>query len=83
MPKHQIQAKLTPFDVTNLVVGAIIGADIYIASSFGAGFLGPLSLLVWIAVAIIAVVIALCFSQCASLGKSSKTLFTASFLVLA
>ena len=67
MPKPRIQAKLTLFDVTNLVVGAIIGADIYIASSFGAGFLGPLSLLVWITAAIIAIVIALCFSQCAAL----------------
>lgn len=33
--------KLSLFDVTNLVIGAIIGADIYVASSFGAGFLGP------------------------------------------
>ena len=54
------------FDVTNLVVGAIIGADIYVASSFGAGYLGPLSLLVWVAAGIIAIVIALCFAQCAA-----------------
>jgi APA family basic amino acid/polyamine antiporter len=63
----ELQSKLTLFDVTNLVVGAIIGADIYVASSFGAGYLGPASLLVWIVAGIIAIVIALCFAQCASL----------------
>ncbi|MCL4430304.1 MAG: hypothetical protein M1167_06085 [Chloroflexi bacterium] len=41
--------KLLLFDVTNLVIGAIIGADIYVASSFGAGFLGAFSLVVWVA----------------------------------
>jgi basic amino acid/polyamine antiporter, APA family len=40
MPDAQPK-KLSLFDVTNLVIGAIIGADIYVASSFGAGFLGP------------------------------------------
>jgi basic amino acid/polyamine antiporter, APA family len=44
---------------------SIIGADIYVASSFGAGFLGPFSLVVWIVAGIIAIVIALCFAQCA------------------
>ncbi len=67
MPKTGLQSKLTLFDVTNLVVGAIIGADIYVASSFGAGYLGPLSLLVWVAAGIIAIVIALSFAQCAAL----------------
>ncbi len=43
---------------------SIIGADIYVASSFGAGFLGPFSLVVWIVAGIIAIVIALCFAQC-------------------
>ena len=42
------QRKLSLFDVTNLVIGAIIGADIYVASSFGAGYLGPFSLVVWV-----------------------------------
>ncbi len=57
--------KLSLFDVTNLVIGAIIGADIYVASSFGAGFLGPFSLVVWVVAGLIAIVIALCFAQCA------------------
>lgn len=61
------KSELTLFDVTNLVVGAIIGADIYVASAFGAGLLGPFSLIVWVFAGIIAIVIALCFAQCAAL----------------
>jgi len=67
MSEPKLQSELKLFDVTNLVVGAIIGADIYVASSFGAGYLGPFSLLVWVAAGIIAIVIALCFAQCAAL----------------
>lgn len=67
MPEPKLQSELTLFDVTNLVVGAIIGADIYVASSFGAGLLGPFSILVWIIAGTIAIVIALCFAQCAAI----------------
>jgi APA family basic amino acid/polyamine antiporter len=67
MSEPKLQRKLTLFDVTNLVVGAIIGADIYVASSFGAGYLGPFSLIVWVIAGLIAIVIALCFAQCAAL----------------
>ena len=67
MPDAAPQKMLSLFDVTNLVVGAIIGADIYVASSFGAGLLGPFSLVVWVIAGVIAIVIALCFAQCASL----------------
>jgi len=67
MSKVQFKSELTLFDVTNLVVGSIIGADIYVASAFGAGLLGPFSLVVWVVAGIIAIVIALCFAQCAAL----------------
>jgi amino acid transporter len=67
VPEPQLQKKLTLFDVTNLVIGAIIGADIYVASSFGAQSLGPFSLVVWVIAGLIAIVIALCFAQCAAL----------------
>jgi amino acid transporter len=67
MLRIELQSKLTLFDVTNLVVGATIGADIYAASSFGAGYLGPSSLLIWIAAGIMAIMIALCSSPCAAL----------------
>jgi len=65
--KVKLQSQLTLFDVTNLVVGAIIGADIYVASQFGAHYLGPFSLIVWVVAGVMAIVIALCFAQCASL----------------
>ena len=67
MPEPKPSKKLSLFDVTNLVIGAIIGADIYVASSFGAGFLGPFSLVVWVVAGLIAIVIALCFAQCVML----------------
>jgi basic amino acid/polyamine antiporter, APA family len=67
MPEPKPSKKLSLFDVTNLVIGAIIGADIYVASSFGAGFLGPFSLVVWVIAGLIAIVIALCFAQCVML----------------
>jgi APA family basic amino acid/polyamine antiporter len=67
MAKAKPPRKLSLFDVTNLVIGAIIGADIYVASSFGAGFLGPFSLVVWVIAGLIAIVIALSFAQCAAL----------------
>ena len=67
MNNSALQKKLTLFDVTNLVVGAIIGADIYVASSLGATMLGPFSLVVWVVAGVIAMVIALCFAMCAGL----------------
>jgi APA family basic amino acid/polyamine antiporter len=67
MSRNELRSKLTLFDVTNLVVGAIIGADIYVASAFGAGLLGTFSLVVWVIAGIMAIVIALCFAQCAAL----------------
>jgi amino acid transporter len=65
--KLVLQRKLNTFDVTNLVVGSIIGADIYIAAAIGSRLVGPSSLLVWIAAGLIAIVIALSFSHCAML----------------
>jgi len=67
LPEPKPPRKLSLFDVTNLVIGAIIGADIYVASSFGAGFLGPFSLVVWVIAGLIAIIIALCFAQCVML----------------
>jgi amino acid transporter len=67
MSEVQLKSELSLFDVTNLVVGAIIGADVYVASAFGAKLLGPFSLVVWVVAGIIAIVIALCFAECAAL----------------
>ncbi len=67
MARAELTAKLTTFDVTNLVIGGIIGADIYVVSSIGAGAMGPLSLVVWVLGGMMTVVIALSFARCASL----------------
>ncbi|KHO48330.1 MAG: amino acid permease-associated protein [archaeon GW2011_AR5] len=61
--------QLTMFDVVNLVVGAIVGADIYIAATFGTGLLGPASLLAWVTAGIFAIIIALTFGRCAEVVK--------------
>src|SRR5438309_11170386 len=57
-------AKLNTFDVTSLVVGSIIGADVYVAPAIGAKLVGPASLLVWILAGAMAMVIALSFAYC-------------------
>src|SRR3989442_2880985 len=57
-------AKLSTFDVTSLVVGSIIGADVYVATAIGSKLVGPASLLVWILAGAMAMVIALPFSNC-------------------
>jgi len=59
--------QLNAFDVTNLVVGSIIGADIYVAAALGARLLGPASILVWVLAGLIAIIIALSFSHCAAI----------------
>lgn len=53
------------FDVTNLVIGAVIGADIYVVASLGAAFVGPAVLVVWVVGGVLAGVIALSFVQSA------------------
>lgn len=63
----EMKRALGLFDVINLVIGTIVGADIYIAAAFGAGLLGPASLLAWVLAGVMALVIALCFVECSSL----------------
>ena len=54
------------YDVISLVIGTIVGADIYIAASFGAGLLGPFSVIAWVIAGLMAIIIALCFAECSS-----------------
>lgn len=65
--KLSLTRQLNIFDVTSLVVGSIIGADIYVAAALGARLVGPASLLLWFAAGIMAIVIALSFSFCATI----------------
>ncbi len=59
--------KLDSFDVTNLVVGSAVGADIYVVAALGSGYLGPAVLFAWVIGGIIAIIIALNFAECAAL----------------
>lgn len=58
------KGELSLFDVTSIVVGSIVGADIYIASAITAGMLGPFSLVIWVIAGIFATIIALVFAYC-------------------
>lgn len=59
-----LRKDLTSFDLTSIIVGSIVGADIYIASALTAGLLGPAAILVWIVAGICATIIALVFAYC-------------------
>jgi APA family basic amino acid/polyamine antiporter len=59
-----LKKELSSFDLTSIVVGSIVGADIYIASALTAGLLGPAALLVWVVAGLCASVIALVFAYC-------------------
>jgi APA family basic amino acid/polyamine antiporter len=65
--KVTLTRQLNTFDVTSLVVGSIIGADIYVAAALGARLVGPFSLVIWCIAGIMAIVIALSFSYCATI----------------
>ncbi len=65
--KIRLQRKLNAFDVTNLVIGSIIGADIYVATGLSVGLIGPSSLLIWLLAGLMAMVIALSFAYCVML----------------
>jgi len=59
--------ELSLFDVTNIIVGSVVGADIYIASAITAGMLGPFSLVAWVIAGVFATIIALIFAYCSYL----------------
>jgi amino acid transporter len=62
-----VRKLLGMFDVSSIVVGSIVGADIYIASAITAGLLGPFSLVIWLIAGICAIVIAFGFAECSAL----------------
>ena len=57
-----LKKKLSLFDTTNIAIGGIVGADIYVVSAITAGILGPVSVLAWIVGGILAIVLALVFA---------------------
>lgn len=54
--------KLSLFDLTNIVIGGIVGADIYVASAISAGLVGPFSIFVWLIAAVFSIILALVFA---------------------
>ena len=61
----ELKRDLSYFDLTNIVVGAIVGSDIYIASAITAGLLGPFSIIVWIVAGIAATILTMIFAYSA------------------
>lgn len=59
-----LKRDLSFFDLTNIIIGSIVGADIYIASALTAGMVGPLAVFVWIVAGIFAIVLAMVFAYC-------------------
>jgi len=57
-----LKKDLSYFDLTNIVVGAIVGSDIYIASAITAGLIGPFSIIVWVVAGIVATILAMVFA---------------------
>ena len=53
------------FDFTLLVIGAVVGAEIYIVAALGASDLGPAQLIAWVVGGVLAAFVALAFVQCA------------------
>jgi len=54
-------------DFTLLVIGSIIGADIYIVSGLASAQLGPAQLVAWVVAAVLSAFIGLAFVQCAAI----------------
>lgn len=63
-PPTTLRRGLEPVDFTLLVLGAVVGADVYIVASMGAGYLGPAQLVAWVAAGLLAAFIVLAFVQC-------------------
>lgn len=57
-----LKKDLSFFDLTNIVIGSIVGADIYIASAITSGLIGPATILVWVIAGLFAIVLALVFA---------------------
>ena len=57
-----LKKRLSSFDLTNLIIGSVIGADLYITPELTAAMIGPASIIVWVVAGIFALVIALVFS---------------------
>ena len=58
----KLKRDLSFFDLTNIIIGSIVGSDIYIASALTAGLIGPFSIFVWLVAGFFAILLALIFA---------------------
>ncbi len=59
-----LKRDLSFFDLTNIIIGSIIGADIYIVPALTAGTIGPLTVLAWVIGGVFTIILALVFAYC-------------------
>jgi amino acid transporter len=59
-----LRRNLSYFDLMNIVIGAIVGSDIYIVPGLTAGLIGPFAIVVWIIGGAISMVLVLVFAYC-------------------
>jgi basic amino acid/polyamine antiporter, APA family len=59
-----LKRDLSYFDLMNLVIGAIVGSDIFIVPGLIGGLIGPFSILIWIVAGAMATVLAMVFAYC-------------------
>jgi basic amino acid/polyamine antiporter, APA family len=50
--------------MVNIVIGSVIGADIYVASGLTAGLIGPLAIFAWLIAGVFATILAIIFAYC-------------------
>jgi basic amino acid/polyamine antiporter, APA family len=62
--KSRLKRDLTFFDLTAIVIGSVVGSDIYIASAISAGLIGPFSIVIWALAGGAAALLALVFAYC-------------------
>jgi amino acid transporter len=60
----ELKRSLSYFDLMNIVIGAIVGSDIYIVPGLTAGLIGPFSVAVWIFGGAISMVLVMVFAYC-------------------
>ncbi len=60
----ELKRGLSYFDLMNIVIGAVVGSDIYIIPGLTAGLIGPFSIVVWIIGGAISMVLVLVFAYC-------------------
>jgi amino acid transporter len=59
-----LSQELSFFDLMNIVIGAIVGSDIYIVPGLVAGLIGPFAIVVWIIAGALSMVLVLVFAYC-------------------